>query len=130
MRQIFNSILASSEELVRDVRRATRKQYSAEERFRDVLDGLRGTTSIVGYAGARIGDRRFYTTSTKSLIFKDLLDWTDVTGAMSDSTSMGLALPPVWRQKLQCSTARCAIWRRGDASPSQIILPQLERHGG
>jgi hypothetical protein len=28
---------------VRDIRRATRKQYSAEEKIRIVLDGLRGT---------------------------------------------------------------------------------------
>ncbi len=31
-----------SERLVRDIRRATRKQYSAEEKIRIVLDGLRG----------------------------------------------------------------------------------------
>ena len=31
-----------SERLVRDVRRATRKQYSAEEKIRIVLEGLRG----------------------------------------------------------------------------------------
>jgi transposase len=36
----------SSERLVRDIRRATRKQYSAEEKIRVVLDGLRGEVSI------------------------------------------------------------------------------------
>ena len=46
MRQKSNSVPASSEELVRDIRRATRKQYSAEEKIRIVLDGLRGETSI------------------------------------------------------------------------------------
>ena len=35
-----------SERLVRDIRRATRKQYSAEEKIRIVLDGLRGEVSI------------------------------------------------------------------------------------
>lgn len=35
-----------SERLVRDVRRATRKQYSAEEKIRIVLDGLRGEDRI------------------------------------------------------------------------------------
>ena len=35
-----------SERLVRDIRRATRKQYSAEEKIRIVLDGLRGEHSI------------------------------------------------------------------------------------
>jgi transposase len=32
----------SPPKLVRDIRRATRKQYSAEEKIRIVLDGLRG----------------------------------------------------------------------------------------
>ena len=36
----------SSEQLVKDIRRATRKQYSAEEKIRIVLDGLRGESSI------------------------------------------------------------------------------------
>ena len=36
----------SSERIVRDIRRATRKQYSAEEKIRIVLDGLRGEYSI------------------------------------------------------------------------------------
>jgi transposase len=35
-----------SERLVRDIRRATRKQYSAEEKIRIVLDGLRGEVTI------------------------------------------------------------------------------------
>ncbi|TPV98175.1 MAG: hypothetical protein USCAAHI_02411 [Beijerinckiaceae bacterium] len=36
----------SSERIVKDIRRATRKQYSAEEKIRIVLDGLRGEHSI------------------------------------------------------------------------------------
>jgi len=35
-----------SERIVRDIRRATRKQYSAEEKIRIVLDGLRREHSI------------------------------------------------------------------------------------
>tara|TARA_R110002073_G_C9384385_1_gene573247 strand:+ start:85 stop:447 length:363 start_codon:yes stop_codon:yes gene_type:complete len=35
-----------SEKTVRDIRRSTRKQYSAEEKIRIVLDGLRGEDSI------------------------------------------------------------------------------------
>ena len=35
-----------SERLVRDIRRVTRKQYSAEEKIHIVLDGLRGERSI------------------------------------------------------------------------------------
>ena len=36
----------SVEKTVRDIRRHTRKQYSAEEKIRIVLEGLRGEDSI------------------------------------------------------------------------------------
>ena len=35
-----------SEQLVKDIRRATRKHHSAEDKIRIVLDGLRGESSI------------------------------------------------------------------------------------
>jgi transposase len=38
--------LSSSEKIIRDIKRKTRKQYSAEEKIRIVLDGLRGEDSI------------------------------------------------------------------------------------
>ena len=41
MRQKSNSTPASSETLVRNIRRATRKHHAAEEKIRIVLDGLR-----------------------------------------------------------------------------------------
>jgi transposase-like protein len=46
MRQQSSPPETPSERLVRDIRRATRKQYSAEEKIRIVLDGLRGEVSI------------------------------------------------------------------------------------
>ena len=36
----------ASEKAIKDIRRATRKQYSAEEKIRIVLDGLRGEETI------------------------------------------------------------------------------------
>ncbi len=36
----------SSEKIIRDIKRKTRKQYGAEEKIRIVLDGLRGEDSI------------------------------------------------------------------------------------
>lgn len=36
----------SAETALRDIRRATRRQYSAEEKIRIVLEGLRGESSI------------------------------------------------------------------------------------
>jgi transposase len=46
MRQRSNTPETPSERLVRGIRRATRKQYSAEEKIRIVLDGLRGEVTI------------------------------------------------------------------------------------
>ena len=46
MRQKSGVHKATSEKVVKDIRRATRKQYSAEEKIRIVLDGLRGEDSI------------------------------------------------------------------------------------
>ena len=37
---------AAAEKVVKEIRRATRKQYSAEEKIRIVLEGLRGEDSI------------------------------------------------------------------------------------
>ncbi len=36
----------NTEKLVKDIRRRTRKKYSAEEKIRIVLEGLRGEESI------------------------------------------------------------------------------------
>jgi|TARA_B100001079_G_scaffold210360_1_gene184461 transposase len=46
MRQNTRTGGTSSEKTVKDIRRATRKQYSAEEKIRIVLDGLRGEETI------------------------------------------------------------------------------------
>jgi transposase-like protein len=46
---------SSSERLVRDIRRATRKHYSAEEKIRIVLDGLRGEASVAELCRREVG---------------------------------------------------------------------------
>jgi len=46
MRQKSMITKSPSEKAVRDIRRKTRKQYSAEEKIRIVIDGLRGEESI------------------------------------------------------------------------------------
>ena len=46
MRAKSSSHKAPAERVVKDIRRATRKQYSAEDKIRIVLDGLRGEDSI------------------------------------------------------------------------------------
>ena len=46
MRQKSGKLKEPAEKVVRDIRRATRKQYSAEDKIRIVLGGLRGEDSI------------------------------------------------------------------------------------
>jgi transposase len=59
---------ASAERVVRDIRRATRKQYSAEEKIRIVLEGLRGEESIAGLCRREgIAESLYYTWSKEFL---------------------------------------------------------------
>ena len=46
MRQKSGPRKAASDKIVKDIRRATRRRFSAEEKIRIVLDGLRGEDSI------------------------------------------------------------------------------------
>jgi transposase len=46
MRQKSGPPKETSDQVVKNIRRATRKRYSAEEKIRIVLDGLRGEDSI------------------------------------------------------------------------------------
>src|SRR5688572_33072845 len=46
MKQKSRQPSAPAETLVRDIRRATRRQFAAEEKVRIVLEGLRGEDSI------------------------------------------------------------------------------------
>jgi transposase len=46
MRQKQTGRQSSSERIIKDIKRRTRKQYSVEEKIRIVLDGLRGEDSI------------------------------------------------------------------------------------
>src|SRR3984885_16379220 len=46
MRQKPGQLESSSERVVKDIRRATRRHHSAEDKIRVVLDGLRGEHSI------------------------------------------------------------------------------------
>ena len=46
MRQQSGTRESSSERLVKNIRRVTRRQYSSEEKIHIVLDGLRGEFSI------------------------------------------------------------------------------------
>ena len=68
MRQKSMSTKDPAEKAVRDIRRKTRKQYSAEEKIRIVLDGLRGEDRIAElYRRERIDQNLYYRWSKEFL---------------------------------------------------------------
>jgi transposase len=68
MSQKSGTRTTSSEQLVKDIRRATRKHYSAEDKIRIVLDGLRGEHSIAELCRREsIAESLYYTWSKEFL---------------------------------------------------------------
>jgi len=51
MGQKSGPVKQPAEQIVKEIRRATRRQFSAEEKIRIVLSGLRGEDSIAERAG-------------------------------------------------------------------------------
>lgn len=60
MRQASKRIPDSAEKTVRDIRRATRRHHSAEEKIRIVLEGLRGEVSIAELCRKEGINQNFY----------------------------------------------------------------------
>ena len=59
MRQKSGPVKEPAEKVVKDIRRATRRQFSAEEKIRIVLEGLRGEESIAGHCHTEQVKARF-----------------------------------------------------------------------
>jgi len=53
MRQKSQTRQTGTAKVIKDIRRVTRKQYSAEEKIRIVLDGLRGEKPLPSFAAVR-----------------------------------------------------------------------------
>ena len=68
MRQKSGLQKPSAEKTIKDIRRQTRKKYSAEEKIRIVLDGLRGEDSIAALCRREgISESLYYTWSKEFL---------------------------------------------------------------
>ncbi len=66
----------SSEKIIRDIKRKTRRRYSAEEKIRIVLDGVRGEDSIAQLCRANVVEKpRLLSDNGSSYISNDLADW-------------------------------------------------------
>ena len=57
MKQKFGAVKAPAEEVLKDIRRQTRRHYSAEDKIRIRLKGLRGEESIVLSLSVRVERR-------------------------------------------------------------------------
>jgi transposase len=66
MRQKSGTGKAPAEQVIKDIRRSTRKQYGAEEKTRIVLEGLRGEESIARFAGGKGSPRAIITTGRRN----------------------------------------------------------------
>ncbi len=68
MRQKSGPQKPTAEKAIKDIRRATRKRYSAEEKIRIVLEGLRGEDSIAVLCRREgIAESMYYTWSKEFL---------------------------------------------------------------
>ncbi len=66
--RVGTSAKAPAEQVVRDIRRATRKHHSAEDKIRIVLEGLRGEESIAALCRREgIAESLYYTWSKEFL---------------------------------------------------------------
>ena len=66
MRQKSGPEKAPAEQIVQDIRRATRRHFSAEEKIRVVLEGLRGEESIAELCCRQGSPRRCITAGPRS----------------------------------------------------------------
>ena len=68
MRQKSGQQKPTADKTIKDIRRATRKSYSAEEKIRIVLEGLRGEDSIAALCRREgIAESMYYTWSKEFL---------------------------------------------------------------
>jgi hypothetical protein len=67
MRQKTGPQTSAAESVIKDIRRATRKHHSAEEKIRIVLEGLRGEDSIAAiYAAVKTLPKAFIIVGRRS----------------------------------------------------------------
>ena len=95
MRQKSQTRQTGAAKAIKDIRRATRKQYSAEEKIRIVLDGLRGEETIAELCVEKASPRAFI-----------------INGRRSFSRQASVGLPVIRPERLLRAMLRpCAVKR-------------------
>src|SRR5918994_1253991 len=103
MRQKAGTPKPSADTVIKDIRRATRKQYGAEEKIRIVLEGLRGEESISALCRRQgIAESLYYSWSKEFLEASEKLE---IIGIVERSHL------PVRRTLKQLAIARATFYR-------------------
>src|SRR6516165_4648716 len=129
MRQANKRIPESAEKTVRDIRRATRRHHSAEEKIRIVLEGLRGEESIAELCRKEGINQNLYYRWSKEFLEagKKRLAGDTAREATSDEVKelkaessaecrSGLGAPSVWRRLPLWQRAHPACWSQRSRS--------------
>ncbi len=66
MRQTTGTRKSPGEKIVKDIKRATRKHYSSEEKIRIVLDGLPGKIALLSCAAVKASPRASITNGPRT----------------------------------------------------------------
>src|SRR5262245_16936491 len=118
MRQASKRIPESAEKTVRDIRRATRRHHSAEEKIRIVLEGLRGEDSIAELCRKEGINQNLYSPITGSSYRVFFRHWDDTEKMWSEYERGGFRLVviggelrlfeliPIERMKYRCKHPR------------------------
>jgi transposase-like protein len=124
MRQASKRIPESAEKTVRDIRRATRRHHSAEEKIRIVLEGLRGEDSIAELCRKEGINQNLYYRWSKEFLEAGKKR---LAGDMAREATSDDGTP--YASHTAASHARaCPLWR-GDLSGTIEIAPEPAGHG-
>ena len=108
MRQASKRIPESAEKTVRDIRRATRRHHSAEEKIRIVLEGLRGEDSIAELCRKEGINQNLYYRWSKEFLEAGKKRLAGDTAREADIFRAGDLVVIVWaRWSTACTHLRC-----------------------
>ncbi len=111
MRRKHPSKTGTAEQAVRDIRRATRRYYSAEEKIRIVLEGLRGEDSIAELCRREGINQNLYYRWSKDFLEagKNRLAGDEVKELRADSRQLKEALAELMMENRLLKTAFSAM---------------------
>lgn len=129
MRQKPGTRKSHGEKVVKDIRRATRKQYSAEEKIRIVLDGLKGEDSIAELCRREgIAQSLYYSWSKEFLeAGKKRLAGDTARAATSNEVNQAIGLPVALILAAGASFVVSVIVQKSFVVAPEKLVPKLSK---